>query len=78
MSVISACILQDMVEVHQRANDLRAQRPAASARSISVEAQPNNTAPLLRDDKARREWIEHEQSNRDQKEQDQSKRSSKE
>ena len=25
-----------------------------------VECQPNNAAPLLRDEKARREWVEHE------------------
>ena len=45
--------------MHQRAGEARAQRPL-QARSNGVEAQPNNTAPLLRDEKARREWVEHE------------------
>ena len=48
-----------MVEVHQRAGEMKAQRPQHTA-SNGVEAQPNNTAPLLRDEKARRDWIEHE------------------
>lgn len=49
-----------MIEVHQRTNDLKAQRPMALWRAGGVEAQPNSTAPLLRDDKARKDWIEHE------------------
>ena len=48
-----------MVEVHQRAGEIKAQRPL-QARGNSAEAQPNNTAPLLRDEKARKEWIEYE------------------
>ena len=52
--------LQDLVEVHQRANDAKAQRPAGPFLSASCEAHPTNTASLLRDDKARKQWIEHE------------------
>ena len=48
-----------MSEVHQRAAETRALRPQANAAN-GVEAQPNNTAPLLRDEKSRRDWIEHE------------------
>ena len=28
--------------------------------SVQVELQPNNAAPLLRDERARREWLERE------------------
>lgn len=45
--------------MHQKAGELRSQRPAPSKAS-GVEAQPNNTAPLLRDERARRDWVEHE------------------
>lgn len=38
---------------------MKAQRPLQT-RGNGIEAQPNNTAPLLRDEKARKEWIEYE------------------
>lgn len=52
-------LVQEMVEVHQRAGEMKAQRPVHVS-SNAIEAQPNSAAPLLRDEKARREWIEHE------------------
>lgn len=48
-----------MTEMHLRASEMRAQRPQPSI-ATGIDAQPNNTAPLLRDEKSRREWIEHE------------------
>ena len=33
---------------------------AAASKPAGVECQPNAAAPLLRDEKARREWVEHE------------------
>lgn len=45
--------------MHQRAGEMKAQRPL-HMNSNGIEAQPNSMAPLLRDEKARREWIEHE------------------
>lgn len=50
--------------MHRQAGEQRKERAglskAGSQHGSSVECQPNNTAPLLRDEKARREWIEHE------------------
>ena len=54
------CFGQEMVEVHQRSSEVRAQRPVQNLKPSMVEAQPNSNAPLLRDDRARQEWIEHE------------------
>ena len=51
--------LQDMVEVHRASSDKR-ERAASVSRPVGVECQPNLGAPLLRDEKGRREWIEHE------------------
>ena len=55
---------QDMVEVH-RASGAQRERSAsmsaaARAGTPGVEAVPNSGAPLLRDERARREWLEHE------------------
>jgi hypothetical protein len=33
---------------------------APAARPAGVECQPNGTAPLLRDERSRRDWVEHE------------------
>eukprot|EP00884_Botryococcus_braunii_P003163 jgi/Botrbrau1/12848/Bobra.0045s0017.1 len=56
--------LKDIMEVHRQAGEQRKERAAlgrsSSQPGTSVECQPNNTAPLLRDEKARREWLEHE------------------
>ena len=52
-------VLQDMVEVHRAAADKR-DRGGSTARSSQVECQPNNAAPLLRDERARREWVDSE------------------
>jgi len=51
--------VQEMVEVHQRAGDTRSQRPL-QPKSNGAEAQPNNSAPLLRDEKSRQQWVENE------------------
>jgi hypothetical protein len=63
--------VQEMVEV-QRASAERRERsgsvasaagagaPRPAAANSGVEVQPNGGAPLLRDEKARRDWVEHE------------------
>lgn len=38
----------------------RAQNDARGKRANIVECQPNQAAPLLRDEKSRREWVERE------------------
>jgi len=57
-----------MVEVHRAARsqaDARHERAATAAAARpggppGPECQPNAGAPLLRDERARREWLEHE------------------
>lgn len=50
--------MQDMTELHRVSGEKRA--AAAASKPAGVECQPNAAAPLLRDEKARREWVEHE------------------
>ncbi|KAK9835062.1 hypothetical protein WJX81_008045 [Elliptochloris bilobata] len=60
--------LKEMVEVHRAARseaDARRERSASAAAArpgapAGPECQPNAGAPLLRDERARREWLEHE------------------
>lgn len=51
--------LQEMLEVHRGANEKR-ERTGSIFNTNLVECQPNSGAPLLRDEKGRRDWIEHE------------------
>ena len=55
---------QAMVEVQRAGGEARRERApavaAAAAARPGVECQPNGSAPLLRDEKARREWLELE------------------
>ena len=61
---------QEMVEVQRASTERRERsgsvssaaerRPSAAALGSGVEVQPNGGAPLLRDEKARRDWVEHE------------------
>ena len=48
------------MEVHRNREDKQAKAQAASRSNSGVECQPNIAAPLLRDEKARREWVERE------------------
>jgi hypothetical protein len=50
---------QDMLELHRTSGEKR-ERSASLFKPSGVECQPNMSAPLLRDEKSRREWIEHE------------------
>ena len=50
--------VQDMTELHRVSGEKRA--AVAANKPAGVECQPNAAAPLLRDEKARREWVEHE------------------
>lgn len=45
--------------MHRGANEKR-ERTGSIFNANLVECQPNSAAPLLRDEKGRREWIEHE------------------
>lgn len=48
------------MDVHRASSEKR-ERAAPVSKSVGgVECQPNAAAPLLRDEKSRREWIEHE------------------
>lgn len=49
-----------MLEVHRNKEDKQAKAQAASRSNSTVECQPNIAAPLLRDEKARRDWVERE------------------
>ena len=53
-------VLQEMLEVHRNRDDKQAKAQAAARSSNAVECQPNIAAPLLRDEKARRDWVERE------------------
>ena len=55
---ILPALLQDMMELHRVSGEKRA--AVAASKPAGVECQPNAAAPLLRDEKARREWVEHE------------------
>lgn len=46
------------MELHRVSGEKRS--AVAASRPAGVECQPNAAAPLLRDEKARREWVEHE------------------
>lgn len=47
------------MELHRVSGDKRA-ATAATVKPSGVECQPNAGAPLLRDEKGRREWLENE------------------
>ena len=53
-----ALLCRNMTELHRVSGEKRA--AAAASKPAGVECQPNAAAPLLRDEKARREWVEHE------------------
>lgn len=52
--------LHEMIEVHKGREDSKAKAQAAAKPNNLVECQPNTGAPLLRDEKARRDWVERE------------------
>ncbi|BDA42916.1 Kinesin-like protein KIN-4C [Coccomyxa sp. Obi] len=52
--------LKDIMDVHRTSNEKRERAASLSKSGTGVECQPNASAPLLRDDKGRRDWIEHE------------------
>lgn len=57
----SVCVcVQEMIEVHRGREDSKAKAQATAKASNLVECQPNTGAPLLRDEKARRDWVERE------------------
>ena len=51
---------QDMMELHRVSSNKRAATAAAASKPAGIESQPNAGAPLLRDERTRREWVEHE------------------
>lgn len=55
----AACV-QEMIEVHRGREDSKARAQATAKAASLVECQPNTGAPLLRDEKARRDWVERE------------------
>ncbi|DBB08621.1 TPA: hypothetical protein ACH3X3_008748 [Trebouxia sp. C0006] len=52
--------LHEMIEVHRGREDSKAKAQATAKANSLVECQPNTGAPLLRDEKARRDWVERE------------------
>ena len=54
------CGWQEMIEVHKGREDKQAKAQATARANSLVECQPNTGAPLLRDEKARRDWVERE------------------
>lgn len=48
------------MDVHRASNEKRERAASLSKSATGVECQPNASAPLLRDEKSRRDWIEHE------------------
>jgi len=46
------------MDLHRVSGEKRA--AVVASKPAGVECQPNAAAPLLRDEKARREWLEHE------------------
>ncbi len=48
------------MDVHRASNEKRERAASMSKSGSGVECQPNAAAPLLRDEKSRRDWIEHE------------------
>lgn len=54
------CGGQEMIEVHKGREDKQAKAQATARANSLVECQPNTGAPLLRDEKARRDWVERE------------------
>lgn len=57
---MGSCMLQDMKEVQRGGADKRERSLTARGGAAGVEVQPNNAAPLLRDEHARRQWVEQE------------------
>lgn len=55
---LSCALAQDIMDVHRASNEKRERAASLSKSATGVECQPN--APLLRDEKSRRDWIEHE------------------
>ncbi|DBA94598.1 TPA: hypothetical protein ACH3X1_002180 [Trebouxia sp. C0004] len=52
--------LHEMIEVHRGREDSKAKAQSTAKANSLVECQPNTGAPLLRDEKARRDWVERE------------------
>ena len=46
--------------MHRGREDSKAKAQATAKANSLVECQPNTGAPLLRDEKARRDWVERE------------------
>lgn len=46
--------------MHKGREDKQAKAQATARANSLVECQPNTAAPLLRDEKARRDWVERE------------------
>ena len=46
--------------MHKGREDKQAKAQATARANSLVECQPNTGAPLLRDEKARRDWVERE------------------
>ena len=49
-----------MLDLHKNREDKQIRAQSAAKANSAVECQPNTTAPLLRDEKARRDWVERE------------------
>jgi len=59
--LLKSCVCkQEMIEVHRGREDSKAKAQATAKANSLVECQPNTGAPLLRDEKARRDWVERE------------------
>ena len=54
--------MQEMIEVHKQTSESRGRNASGlpPANSNKLDCQPNATAPLLRDEKSRKEWIDRE------------------
>ena len=49
-----------MIDLHRQRDDAKSKAQAAAKQANPVECQPSASAPLLRDEKARRDWVERE------------------
>ena len=49
-----------MIDLHRQRDDAKSKAQAAAKQATPVECQPSASAPLLRDEKARRDWVERE------------------
>lgn len=51
---------QDMIDLHRQRDEAKSKAQVAAKQATPVECQPSASAPLLRDEKARRDWVERE------------------